>query len=286
MSKFERHCRWLLLAYPRWYRKDRGDEIVDILLQSTGPDRSWPDFRDSRTLILAGLRVRAGMQQRLSVRANLAQALLLAAVLVLAEYSATYLRFAQGEWNTFPSWLFSWINLVLGLATLAVMIGAWFGPTRVVAIAAIATACLLAYQPPDDQIAQAIVPMIALGIIALLVYRRQRLPRPWLWLALIWYLMLQTPGLFRTSNVVALGLAVILVMLVWSAVDARPMLAMTLTLAIGFGGSVLVEVASWGSRPGFRLGDLVVMWPAETIAATSILFVVVAIWRLRRQALL
>ena len=46
--------------------------------------------------------------------------------------------------------LFAWVNLVLGLATLAVMIGAWFGPGRVVAVVAIATACLWVYQPPDN----------------------------------------------------------------------------------------------------------------------------------------
>jgi hypothetical protein len=134
MSGIERHCRWLLLAYPRWYRKDRGDEIVDTMLEAAGPDRSWPALRDSRALILAGLRVRAGLEQRLTARASLSQALLLTAVLVLAEYAAGYLRFAQGEWNALPSWLFAWINLVLGVATLVVMIGAWFGPTRAVAI--------------------------------------------------------------------------------------------------------------------------------------------------------
>ena len=139
MSGIERHCRWLLLAYPRWYRKDRADEIVDTVLESAGPDRSWPAFRDGWALILAGLRVRAGLQERLTAGANLNLALLLAAVLVLANYAATDLGFVRGEWgHTFPSMLSSWVNLVLGLATLAVMIGAWFGPTKVVAITAIA----------------------------------------------------------------------------------------------------------------------------------------------------
>ena len=64
------------------------------------------------------------------------------------------------------------------------------------------------------------------------------------------------------------------------------MLAMTLTLAIGFGGSVLIDAARWSSRPRFGLWELVDLWPSETIAATSVVFVVVALWRLRRQALL
>jgi hypothetical protein len=82
--------------------------------------------------------------------------MLLAATLVLADYSARDLGFFRGEWGyTFPSMLFAWINLVLGLATLAVMAGAWFGPPKAVAVA-------------------------GLVLIAILALRRQRLPRSWL----------------------------------------------------------------------------------------------------------
>jgi hypothetical protein len=89
MTAIERHCRWLLVVYPRWYREERADEIVDTLLEAAGPNRSWPSSKDARALILAGLRVRAGLQQRLTAGANVKQALLLAAVLLLAEYSAS-----------------------------------------------------------------------------------------------------------------------------------------------------------------------------------------------------
>jgi hypothetical protein len=78
--------------------------------------------------------------------------------------------------------LFAWLNLVLGLATLAVMVGAWFGPGRIVAVAALATACLWAYQPSDNQLDRAIQPIAALGFIAILALRRERLARSWLWL--------------------------------------------------------------------------------------------------------
>ncbi len=108
MSGIERHSRWLLLAYPRWYREDRGDEMVDTLLESAGADQAWPAFRDTRALILAGLRVRAGRQQRPAARVALTQALLLAAVLMLVVSSARSVRFFQGEWgHTFPSTLFA-----------------------------------------------------------------------------------------------------------------------------------------------------------------------------------
>lgn len=183
MTAIERHCRWLLVVYPRWYREERADEIVDTLLEAAGPNRSWPSSKDARALILAGLRVRAGMQQRLTAGANVKQALLLAAVLLLAEYSASDLGIVGGEWGRiFPSMLFAWLNLVLGLATLAVMVGAWFGPGRIVAAAAIATACLWAYQPSDNQLDRAIQPIAALGFIAIMAFRRERLARSWLWL--------------------------------------------------------------------------------------------------------
>jgi hypothetical protein len=61
------------------------------------------------------------------------------------------------------------------------------------------------------------------------------------------------------------------------------MLAVALTLAIEFGGSLLIDFAS---RLGFGPDVLMSEWPWETIAVTSTALVFVAIRRLRRQALL
>jgi hypothetical protein len=54
----ERRCRWLLLAYPAWYRRERGEEMLDTLLEASPPGRRWPCVRDARALITGGLRVR------------------------------------------------------------------------------------------------------------------------------------------------------------------------------------------------------------------------------------
>jgi hypothetical protein len=58
VSVLERHCRWLLHAYPGWYRHDRAGEMLDTLLAASPPGRSWPSVRDTRALINGGLRVR------------------------------------------------------------------------------------------------------------------------------------------------------------------------------------------------------------------------------------
>ena len=58
MSPLERRCRWLLRAYPAWYRRDRGREMLGTLLKASPPGARWPPFRDARALVIGGLRVR------------------------------------------------------------------------------------------------------------------------------------------------------------------------------------------------------------------------------------
>jgi hypothetical protein len=48
----------LLRAYPGWYRRERAEEMLGTLLEASPPGRSWPSFRDTRGLIIGGLRVR------------------------------------------------------------------------------------------------------------------------------------------------------------------------------------------------------------------------------------
>lgn len=58
MSPLERRCRWLLRAYPAWYRRDRAGEMLGTLLEASPPGARWPSFRDARALVIGGLRVR------------------------------------------------------------------------------------------------------------------------------------------------------------------------------------------------------------------------------------
>src|ERR1022692_1921920 len=66
VSSLERRCRWLLLAYPAWYRRERAGEMLGTVLEMNPPGRQWPSFRDARALLLGGLRVR-GWVWRLSL---------------------------------------------------------------------------------------------------------------------------------------------------------------------------------------------------------------------------
>ena len=58
MTPLERRCRWLLRAYPAWYRRDRAGEMLGTLLEASGPGQRWPSLRDARALVTGGLRVR------------------------------------------------------------------------------------------------------------------------------------------------------------------------------------------------------------------------------------
>jgi hypothetical protein len=58
VTRLERHCRWLLRAYPAWYRRQRADEMLGTLLEASPPGRRWPSFRDARALVIGGIRVR------------------------------------------------------------------------------------------------------------------------------------------------------------------------------------------------------------------------------------
>ena len=58
MTPLERHCGWLLRAYPVWYRRKRAGEMLGTLLEASPPGRRWPSFRDAQALVIGGLRVR------------------------------------------------------------------------------------------------------------------------------------------------------------------------------------------------------------------------------------
>ncbi len=58
MTPLERRCRWLLLTYPAWYRRRRGEEMLGTLLEASPPGGRWPSFRDARALVAGSLRVR------------------------------------------------------------------------------------------------------------------------------------------------------------------------------------------------------------------------------------
>jgi hypothetical protein len=57
-DRLARSYRLLLRAYPRWYRDDRGQEMLTTLLDAAPPDRRRPAGRDAADLVAGGLRRR------------------------------------------------------------------------------------------------------------------------------------------------------------------------------------------------------------------------------------
>ena len=58
MTPLERHCGWLLRAYPAWYRRERAGGMLGTMLAASPPGTRWPSFRDARALVIGGVRVR------------------------------------------------------------------------------------------------------------------------------------------------------------------------------------------------------------------------------------
>ncbi|WP_328653275.1 hypothetical protein OG598_05180 [Micromonospora sp. NBC_00330] len=83
MTGLERRYRWLLRAYPRAYRQYRADEMMETLLGGGEVDRRHLSLRESVALVVAGLRVRTGVDRLGSRSALLHSALRLTALSLL-----------------------------------------------------------------------------------------------------------------------------------------------------------------------------------------------------------
>lgn len=289
MSALERRCRSLLRAYPAWYRAERGDEILGTLLEASGPDRSWPASRDATALILGGLRVRAWQHRRQTMAAAVRQAVLLAAVLDLAFWSARDLGIFAGEvGHIFPSMLYAWAHLILGLLTSAAMAGAWFGRRTLTAVVSLAAAGLWLYLPAGNLLYRAIEPVLALAVLAILAFVGERLPRSWLWLAGVWYLVFALPYVFQpVGNIEFLAVwvpfGIVVGVIGWSVIDARLLLATTLAIGVFYSfAAIEFYAAGFGGGRGIPWD----LWPWFVPAVIGLAVAALAVWRVRRQAVL
>jgi hypothetical protein len=149
MTKLEQNCRLLLRAYPAQYRRQRGEEILGTLLETTPDGRTWPLARDVRGLLAGGLQARAVLNRRLPLHANVRTAVFVGlaaflgynAVAILsvywsAESSRGHLALAAGahlfEVGAAPS--FGWGPLISPALTLITVFLAWVSGRRVVAL--------------------------------------------------------------------------------------------------------------------------------------------------------
>lgn len=308
MTALERRGRWLLLAYPRWYRRERGEEMLGTLAAASPPGRRWPSLRDGRALVMGGLRVRAGLTRRLSTATSVRLAALLGAALALVWLTASNLSevilplLGSGRNSGAAG------TTAFALGTLVLVAAAWFAPRAVTAVLALAGAVvyLLFW---GDRI-MAVQPAGLLVLLAVLVLGRERLPRSWLWLAggiLAASLVAQVgPALLPSHPLPGNGTSIaqlrataspwpalsyqlllssgpwiiLAAVVLWAAaVDARPALAMAICVAATFLVSNLLGYV------GYNVGGLQA-WQWYLPAAGSAALAAGAAWRLRGQAVL
>jgi hypothetical protein len=119
VSPLERLCRWLLLGYPAWYRRERAEEMLSTLLEASPPGRKWPSFRDARALVAGGLRAR-GRTWSLSmlwVVIGAGGAIYATVVLSQPDYNEVLLIPPTVEWPGEPQVIY-WVGQIAELAWL------------------------------------------------------------------------------------------------------------------------------------------------------------------------
>jgi hypothetical protein len=281
MSPLERRCRTLLRAYPRWYRRQRGDEMLATLLEASQPGQRWPSARDTRALIMGGLRVRAAQDQRLTTGANVRLAAQLGAaltLLLLIAYNLTFILVILTSGYTHSAGTGYWPAYVL--LGLAAVVSAWFAPRPVVAVLAGAAAVAAAWLYWGSDRAMAILPAGLLVMLAVLVSFGERMPRSWLWLAGALFAA-NVMSVFLYSALVFVPWMILAVVLLWAFVDARPAMAVAIAMACTYVVSQLLGSLGVG---GGLAGA--VSWPMLGYAILAAVVASGSFWRLRRQAVL
>jgi hypothetical protein len=235
MTALERRCRWLLRAYPASYRAEHGDELLGTMLEAVSPDRAWPGWRESSSVVLGGIRARSAQNHRPPGWANIRLAVMLALATYLFLTAATYVRqlivlwsFGSPGWDDGlrPIW-------ILGAVALVIVILAWF------ARRAVAGPAMLAAGAAWLVLERGFIIALALACLAVLtMLREERMPRSWLWWAAappVWLVAAPLLGHAHLAGVsvnVLVAVAFVLVTVVWATVDARPAFALAVLLGL------------------------------------------------------
>ena len=291
MTSLERHARWLLRPYPATYRRERGEEIIGTLLE-TSDGRAWPRLRDVRALAVGGLKARASQNRQRATSANLRVAVMAGLAMYLSLWVASYLDGAvQGfvPHSVQPAGWSNWPSAVTALLVGATVVLAWTGPRIVVLAGALAASAgvvsvALVIAGPAGLLGPRLVQVLALVGLAALTPRAGRPSRHWLWLPGVigvWSLLLEmgvgygwlgftTWGLFTPGLPL---LAIIVSSIVWIAIDARLIVAVLTYFAITVLQVPVAEITS-------GIGALAVLPFLLVIAAVA----APALWLLRRQS--
>jgi len=283
MNTLERHCRFLLRAYPAAYREVRGEEIIGTLLEATTPGRSWPRLRDIRGLAFSGLRARAMFNRQLTTRANLRIAVQAGVAAYLAySVAGVVVPYVRAEVSNGAQFVQAGpVGLpLLACGPILVTVGlVWLAGSRMVVLAgALPSAAAVCVGESWHRYSLG-APVVALASLAAMVaLSGNGAPPNRRWLALI--------GFFAVLPIVAeveppagqylfevLLLTAGAVGIVWAVIDARPAIAMSVFL-LGTWLPTAVGDLTQGLSP-------VYVWPYVVIMT---LVAVPAVWLLRRQS--
>jgi hypothetical protein len=107
------------------------------LLQTTPSDRTWPLPRDTRALLLGGLRARGGQERRLSTPGNLRLAALLGCAIFLSFTAVNYASYGVGYLYN-PGPFLYWQPLAVTALILTAAVLPWLASRTVITLGAVA----------------------------------------------------------------------------------------------------------------------------------------------------
>ena len=276
-GQLRRRYARLLFTYPTAYRAAHGEEILSTLLEAARPTQRWPSWRESTSLLLGGLRLRARQAAKESPRRLWTDGLHLGVLLVVL------VNLGHALQMQFPLWI-----VLVAVGALAVLRG--WGRT---ALAATAIAALAVARPllphiglpwwlPGygdwSAVGRYLWPAVVLAVLAWPGVARLR-PRSWWWLLLpaaqaALPLAEQPWSLVKAGAEVGLLLAVLVVAV--GALDPRPAIAAAVYLVPGL--LYAAENIAEGAPSTLALGYWMLLAVlTATLAATA--------WRIRRQQL-
>ncbi|HEV2922053.1 MAG TPA: hypothetical protein VG673_22865 [Actinomycetota bacterium] len=276
-GQLRRRYQRLLFTYSTDYRAAHGEEILGTLLEAARPTQRWPSWRESTSLLLGGLRLRAREAAKESPTRLWTDGLHLGVLLVVL------VNLGHALQMQFPLWI-----ALVAIGALAVLRG--WGRT---ALAATAIAALAVARPllphiglpwwlPGygdwSAVGRYLWPAVVLAVLAWPGVARLR-PRSWWWLLLpaaqaALPLAEQPWSLVKAGAEMGLLLAVLVVAA--GALDPRPAIAAAVYLVPGL--LYAAESIAEGAPSTLALGYWMVL---AVLTAT----LAAAAWRIRRQQL-
>jgi hypothetical protein len=244
-ATLERRYRLLMRSYPQTWLGERGEELIGTLMEISEPGQQWPKPREASSLLLSGIRVRAGVDRlespgrawRDSIRPAL---VLLLALQIVVQVWLTVLSFGDLDGAPVTWQLFAKPAVTCAIAGGAALALLAAGLRLGVALALLTP--LPTVLPPfnytwDNYDVFAVVvwwlPVIGLAIPLL---RQPSTPGPWRWqlalpLLVLASLLVPLSGLYLVA-LAALAL-LLAACLVWGIViDPRPAIALGLLLLV------------------------------------------------------